>query len=392
MNLLEKLRSLEKTQKAAEKGPVFTECLVRTEKRPAGAFPDQSFITRDALGLIRSQDLPLPGDPVRILYLDTETTGLRSGAGTVAFEVGCGHMEPHGFVLNQYVMRDYPEEPFLLEKVREEIEKCDLIVTFNGKTFDLPLLQTRFLMNRVSAACLDRPHLDLLHAGRRLWKRRLEKCTLSNLEAEILGQPRCDDLPGSEAPARYFAFLKTGNFGLLEDVLRHNAQDVASMCMLLGKMCRLYAQPEQIGFSEDLFSMGDALEKEELRIQARRIYRMVPRGRLHGQARARLAHSFRRFGSPGEARDVWLEMIESREGGILPFVELAKYYEHTEPDLEKALEMTEKALAVLSEDWPGRDSGTVQKSVNALQYRHMRLRKKLAAAGTCRDPKERQGD
>jgi len=106
----------------------------------------------------------------------------------------------------------------------------DAICTFNGRTFDVPLLRDRFLMNRMDDSCLDKPHIDLLHMARRVFKLRLQRCNLGKLEEAVLGIPRFDDLPGAQVPQRFFDYLKTGNFDLLTDVLEHNAQDVASLC------------------------------------------------------------------------------------------------------------------------------------------------------------------
>ena len=155
------------------------------------------------------------------------------GAGTVAFEVGMGCLTDSGFQIHQLVMRDYPEEKFLLQSIADTLMGYDAICTFNGRTFDVPLLRDRFLMNRMDDSCLDKPHIDLLHIARRVFKLRLQRCNLGKLEEAVLGIPRFDDLPGAQVPQRFFDYLKTGSFDLLTDVLEHNAQDVASLCVLL---------------------------------------------------------------------------------------------------------------------------------------------------------------
>ena len=176
-----------------------------------------------------------------------------------------------------------------------------MLCTFNGTTFDVPLLESRFLMNRMDRDCLEKPHLDLLHMCRRLWKLRLGRCNLGRLEEVILGKPRQDDLPGSEVPARYFSYLKTGQMSLLDDILKHNAQDIASLCVLLNHMADLYLHPEKIRFSEDVYSMGRALERINLTENARRCYRLARKGRMGDSAGAALAVSYRRSGDREEA-------------------------------------------------------------------------------------------
>ena len=141
-------------------------------------------------------------------------------AGTVAFEIGVGWIEPRGMVIRQYVMRNYAQEADILREIAALAARADTLVTFNGKSFDLPLLESRMVMNRIRAHITDMPHLDLLHAARRVYKLRLGRCSLTALEEAVLGKARQDDLPGAQVPERYFTYLKTGEFALLEDVLR----------------------------------------------------------------------------------------------------------------------------------------------------------------------------
>ena len=273
-------------------------------------------------------------------------------------------------------MRDYPEEPYLLKHVAAGLGKFDVLCTFNGTTFDVPLLESRLLMNRMDRGCLDLPHLDLLHMCRRLWKLRLGRCNLGRLEEVILGKPRVDDLPGSEVPQRYFTYLKTKRMELLEDILKHNAQDIASLCVLLNHMADLYRHPEKIRFSEDVYSMGRALEKLERTEDARRCYRLARRGRMGDLAGSALAVSYRRTGEREEAVRVWQEMVRERRGGIEPYVELAKYEEHVRRNYPAALDWTERAMIRLSE--PSlRAGGTVQQLQNELQYRYQRLKRRI---------------
>ena len=301
--------------------------------------------------------------------------GLGGGAGTVAFEVGLGWLQEDGFHVHQLLMRDYPEEKFLLEEIVRTAERFDVICTFNGKTFDLPLLKDRFLLNRMRTACLEKPQIDLLHIARRVFKLRLNRCNLSHLEEAVLGMPRLDDLPGALVPERFFSYLKTGDFSLLDDVLEHNEQDIASLCVLLTHMGRMYEKPEQIGFDEDVFAMGCALERMKHPEEARRCYRLTS-GRLRAQGQMRLAGSLRRCGERNEAVQVWQGMIARREGGAAPFIELAKHYEHAARDLRSAMDMTQRAMALLAEpsllDSP---ETTLQRA--DLEKRYARLKKKI---------------
>ena len=188
MNLKDKLRAVGGTgEHRASSAEASTDCRHFAVYRPPEEFPGAYGLTAETLRLMSDRDIPEGLDPRRILYLDTETTGL-GGSGTVAFLVGMGFLTDSGFEVHQFLMRDYPEEPYLLKHVAAGLGKFDVLCTFNGTTFDVPLLESRFLMNRMDRdRLLDMPHLDLLHMCRRLWKLRLGRCNLGRLEEVILG-------------------------------------------------------------------------------------------------------------------------------------------------------------------------------------------------------------
>ena len=377
MNLRDKLNAISAKPKQAPRvqQPASQDCRIREELRPLSGFPGAFSLNAAALPLMQEEPLPDPLDPGGIVYLDTETTGLMGGAGTIVFEAGVGRLTPDGFRIRQFVIRDYHEERYLLAHLREEVEQGSLLCTFNGKTFDVPLLRDRLLMNRMDAAFLDLPHIDLLQIARRVWKLRLKRCNLSRLEEEILGTPRTDDLPGSEVPARFFSFIKTGRPELLEDVLTHNAQDIASLCVLLQRMTEIYAHPELQVHQEDLFSMGHSLERHGHHAEARKCWYLCSKGAIGEAGSLRLAANWRRNGNRSESVRIWERMIASHQGGVVPYVELAKHYEHVQHQPEAALELTEKALLLLAE--PGfLPEKAVQEARIAVQYRYARLKKK----------------
>ena len=179
-------------------------------------------------------------------------------------------------------------------------------------------------------------------------------------------------------PQRYFEYLKTRQEALLQDILDHNAQDIATLCVLLTHMAEMYEHPEQIRFSEDVYSLGRALEKFDHPEEARKCYRLAARGRVGAEASAALAHSWRRAGEKEQAAEVWREMVRTRKGGVKPYIELAKYEEHARRDWKTALDWTDRALMMLSEA-SLREDPTVQETQNELQYRRRRLKRKLEA-------------
>jgi uncharacterized protein YprB with RNaseH-like and TPR domain len=181
-------------------------------------------------------------EPGRALFLDTETTGLSGGTGTVAFLVGLAWWDGPTLVLEQLLVRALGEEAPMLERVRERIASASMLVTFNGKSFDMPLLRTRFVMAGL-AAPKEPPHLDLLHVARRVHKERTRRsagaCRLTAIEREILGFERIDDVASGDVSACYLHFLRTGDARALLGVIEHNAWDVVAMAALVG----LYGEP-----------------------------------------------------------------------------------------------------------------------------------------------------
>ena len=298
-----------------------------------------------------------PFDIEKCLFLDTETTGLSGGAGTVAFLVGVGYVRRGRMTVEQLFMRDYSDEPELLYRLRELMEQHSCVVTFNGRTFDMPLLQARFRMNRMQ----DSPelfNLDLLSPTRRAWKMRIESCRLSNVEQRILGLAREKDLPGAQVPQRYFDYLKTGDLSLVEDIIAHNRQDILSLGLLLDKLLGVYAAPEKQTSVQDLFSLGRVLEHQGESAGARALYRLsaAPRRAISlsslreravaGQANLRLVRLSLRNGDVEEARETLERMLRRGQMGAWPHVELAKLYEHRIRDLRSALDHTRRAMAL----------------------------------------------
>lgn len=287
----------------------------------------------------------------RALFIDTETTGLR-GAGTVAFLVGLGWVEDDSFVVRQLLMRDYPEETPMLTHLAALLPRHDCLISFNGKSFDLPLLRDRFIMARLKEEWRALPHLDLLHAARRTWKLRLGSCTLGALEAQVLGIAREGDLPGAEVPERYYQFLKCGDQRLLDDVLRHNEQDIRTLYSLLGRLCEVYAAPETQADMLDIFSIGRALDRYGEGEMARRCFHVASVSTLSRQARLQLARSYRRDMDYQSAADTYRSMIDRGEADPQVYTALAILLERRLHDVEAALDVTEMALRRFSGGHP----------------------------------------
>lgn len=181
------------------------------------------------------------------LFLDTETTGLSGGAGTVVFVVGLARFDGRTLELKQYLITRFGAEAAMLQCLAEQIRRSDALVSYNGKSFDLPLLASRFRLHGVENPFVDKPHFDLLHPVRRRFRKAWENCRLATVEQRLLGFERQQDLPGAEAPAAWLDFVKSGRYRPLRGVLKHNRLDLLSLAVLLPVLDRALAGPGPAG-------------------------------------------------------------------------------------------------------------------------------------------------
>jgi uncharacterized protein YprB with RNaseH-like and TPR domain len=296
-------------------------------------------------------------DPESLVFLDTETSGLAGGTGTFAFLVGVGRYTPSGFHLAQFFMRDPLEEPALLLALEEFLAACQTVVSFNGKAFDVPLLDTRYTLQGWKSPFKELSQVDLLHLARRLWRDRLPSRTLANLEVQILHVGRTDEeIPGWMIPEIYFEYLRDGDARPLQRVFYHNAMDVVSLAALLNHTTLLLDDPffqprnEYIELAavarlmEDLGHLERAVELYEACLKAE-----LP-DEVFDDTLYRLSFLHKRHDNFPAAIPLWKQAAARRQ--VYAYEELAKYYEHHVEDLEQALHWTQKALAYLDSSRP----------------------------------------
>ena len=288
-----------------------------------------------------------PAGP-RLLYLDTETTGLAGGTGTYAFLVGVGFFDGETFEVRQYFMRDLDEEPALLAALDPLLRDMDGLVTYNGTGFDLPLLETRFVLARrrwPEAAF----HLDLLPAARRLWSSRLPDCRLGTVEQHALGFAREWDLPGALIPSVYFEYLRRKAPGELPRVFEHNRHDILSLAALAGRMADAVARAPGPEFGvEELAGLGRLWEAVDPD-RGEACYRMALAGGLPSPARervlGRLAWREKRRARWDASRVLWEAAARgARFFDSRPWEEMAKIHEHRLRDLAAAHAVVTEAL------------------------------------------------
>jgi tetratricopeptide (TPR) repeat protein len=249
-------------------------------------------------------------------------------------------------------MRDYNEERALLSALNDLLSNFKAVVTYNGKTFDLPLMESRYIMSGMKMSLKNPYHFDLLYPARRLWKRRLENCSLSTVERDILGVIRDDDVPGYLIPEIYFSYLRTKDARALKQVFEHNLQDILSLVALVSRMCFLVEDPlNNTEYGMDIFSIGKMFDEEKKYGQSTHYYAEALKHNLAEEEILEIlrlsSFAYKRQGKWEEAEKIWREIIErSREYIYFPFEELAKYYEHYLKDYQKAETVVEEALNI----------------------------------------------
>jgi len=324
----------------------------------------------------------------RACFLDTETTGLSGGAGTMAFMVGLGYFDETGFRLRQYFLRDPGDEPAMVEALAEILPQFEALVSFNGRGFDVPILENRFILARIPPPTTGMPHLDLLPPARRLWRHHLPSCALTSLEREVLGvQREQDDVPGGLIPHIYRDYLRTGDGRAMKRVLYHNAVDILSLVTLAAHLGRIFADPwaGETPNGAEFYGLGRWYEAETRLAEAERAYRAALRlcsGQaigtdhtfdLRGKALRDLGYLLKRAGRRHEAFACWQQLALETKDDVLAHVELAKYFEWHVGDLALAAGWTRVALAQV-EDWL---TGTRRDDALAkLRHRLARLERK----------------
>jgi uncharacterized protein YprB with RNaseH-like and TPR domain len=288
-------------------------------------------------------------DPEQWLFLDTETTGLAGGSGTYAFLVGIAWWEGGGLEIEQFFMREYSEERALLCALRERITERPILVTFNGKSFDWPLLETRYRMSRKVSAPALRAHLDFLHPARSLWRLRLGSVRLSELERHVLGWDRGADLLSGQIPQIYFDYLRGGPPERLVPVLNHNQLDLRGLATLSSRILSLLSDAENLGQDGlELFGVSRICDKRGDRTRARKLYGKSITASLPTEtdraARRSLARLAKQDGDFELACDLWNGALENSRQGYEAYEQLAIYYEHKARDPEQALKVVRQAV------------------------------------------------
>ncbi len=303
----------------------------------------------------------------RTIFIDLETTGLSGGAGTVAFLVGCGYFDLGAFQVRQFLLTSYAAERALLSAAADFFDGAELIVTYNGKTFDVPVMETRWMFHRLAMPLDGVPHFDMLHPARRLWRTRAESgveeggCRLSTLERQLFDVVRVGDVPGFDIPNRFFRFLRSGDPRPLEPVLEHNRIDLVSLAAVTARAARLVAAGEPAcRDATEAVALGKVLERAGDTARAEACYRKATDARsadVRAEALYRIGLRCRRDRRFAEASAAWRGILDipgprrgARDSRALAALRrfaaeaLAVHHEHRAGDLEGARELALLAL------------------------------------------------
>ncbi len=314
-------------------------------------------VPADIIGFL-SRDAAFEGlDLSTALFLDLETTGLAGGTGTVPFLVGLAYYRDERFRVTQFFLDEMAEEGRLIRELAQFVREMGFksVVTYNGKAFDLPLIETRFALHRMPCPLRGLPHLDFLFSARSLWKHKTDSCRLFTLAQEIVQAERSEDIPGAEIPLRYFQYIRSGDFSLIEPILYHNQEDLLS---LLGVVVAGAVLVERHrgdaargdGDPMDLFGVAKLFERAGDAATSVALFERALAGgpglsaEASHHARKKLSHHFKKAKAWDKALPFWQEMAAGEDFDC--FRELAIYFEHTAKDLDEAIRVATEGLAL----------------------------------------------
>jgi uncharacterized protein len=321
------------------------------------------------------------GAPPSLLFVDLETTGLAGGAGTHAFLVGCGWFDGDAFRTRQFFLDRFEDEPAFLDVIAEQLSRAAVIASFNGKSFDLPLIETRYLFHRLGVPSAGKPHLDLLHPSRRLW-RGPDGCSLAVLEQQLFGITREADVAGFEIPGRYFAYVRGAHADTLEPVLAHNRSDLLSLALIAVHVGRLLDRGAPAARSaEECCGLGQLYEWIGERTRAIACYERAarlawrsPLRRLEAlRAMARLYRRDRRHDAAFVAWEAIVEAASPSTMKIEAVTALAVHHEHRTRDLGAAKRFATLALEANSHWRRAAAEYRLARIERKLEHRHPQL-------------------
>lgn len=351
------------------------------------ALADFLLLSHKQFSYINKQDFSPSLLSEDFVFLDTETTGLAGGSGTYIFLAGCGYFTNDVFIVKQFLLTDHQNEYAFLYHVATLLKSFKGIISYNGKSYDVPLLKTRFILNRLAEDFERFIHIDLLHCSRRLWKKHLKECNLGNIEKKLLGFVRQDDIASADIPGKFVAYLQTGTVELLSPVYKHNCIDIMSMVSIAILAAAAFdcSQNEKIAAHTDkrsLFKVFMALQEYDAAFQ------LAEKSYEDNDVHLLLDYSYalKKRGNFDKAVKVWEHLIAQSSFIEPAYLELAKYFEHRECTFSKALDIidrVQKRREILDE------LGVAGEMLGAEEWQHRK--KRVLAKISCSEKKNSIG-
>jgi uncharacterized protein YprB with RNaseH-like and TPR domain len=305
-----------------------------------------------------SQDLAFTElDLSTALFIDLETTGLSGGTGIIPFNIGMGYYRDDKFFVGQYFLGEMAEEERMIQQLAEFFKEMDFqsVVTYNGKSFDIPLLETRFILHRQPFLISELPHLDFLYPARRLWSHKYESCRLFQLALNVVQAGRTEDIPSAEIPWRYFQYLQTGNYDLIEPILYHNQEDILSLLGVVVVGAHIFAEDPELcmGDAMDFFGAGKVMANVGNVEKSVQFFQKALDGELSDEVsietKKRISAHFKKNQDWERAVPIWKEMTSSTvvtPAQLFSFRELAMHFEHKLKNYEEAKRIAEEGFVL----------------------------------------------
>ena len=354
-------------------------------------FSHDYFINSREKGFISKSFSKISADPAALnldlsqtIFIDLETTGLSGGTGTYAFLIGLGYIELDHIIVKQYLLPDFQHEWLLLKYVENNFIDKNFLISFNGKSFDIPLLKNRYVLNRMETILDELNHIDILHTSRRIWKTRLDSCDLQNLEYMVLGKERFNDIPGELIPQIYFEYIRKRKANLFKDVLEHNYHDIVNMILLSIKIGEIVDDPlKNLDHVEDIYTLAKYYFQNKLLSDAIPLFDYVSKNRennfLKRESIFLQSLSYKKIGDVKKASQLIQSLLKENKDHPAAIEELLKFYEHKEKNFDAALELIDDSLKYIEIlDQLDRPSSLIDIK-ESLLYRKNRVLKKQRA-------------
>ena len=291
------------------------------------------------------------------LFIDLETTGLSGGTGVIPFNVGMGYYRDDQFVVGQYFLGEMAEEGRMIQELADFFKEMDFqsVVTYNGKSFDIPLLETRFILQRQPFVLSELPHLDFLFPARRLWSHKYESCRLFHLALKVVQTGRTEDIPSAEIPWRYFQYLQTGNYDLIEPILYHNQEDILSLLGLVVIGSHIFSEDPELcmGDAMDFYGAGKVMASAGDTEKSLQFFKKALDGDLTDEVtvetKRRLSAHFKKHQDWDSAVPIWEEMTSTdvvTPAQLFSFRELAMHLEHRIKNYDEARRIAEEGFVL----------------------------------------------